>query len=342
MLYCLSTAHEQRAADVPVTVTQELAQLRMEHANMLGQHRSLTDVLSRRETELKQLEGLLVAEQNRTSTLKFRLQSTEAASLRAEKRAKTAQQEADMVNALLVRRAVSSLRFPTELCRQERFTTQQEDGDETAPADVTAHSNMRIAALESVIEELKEANEALASEMNEMGGDAAQVISGPGRGSISALKAALSQERLRVSNMAEELSTARGEVARLEKRVASLDEQLFRLQGDVGTGHHVPPGIRVLEMVGNPASKWFGKREEDVQRLRKENEALRSMMGDGVARPTEGAAVDGLVPKETLDVLIQEKAELEKTIKEKEKRLLRLQQVHTQLHPGSFLTNPCL
>ena len=191
---------------------------------------------------------------------------------------------------------------------------------------------MRIAALESVIEELKEANEALASEMNEMGGDAAQVISGPGRGSISALKSALSQERLRVSDMVEELSAARGEVARLEKQVASLDEQLFRLQGDVGTGRLVPPGIRVLEMAGNPASKWFGKREEDVQRLRKENEALRSMMGDGVTRPTEGAAADGLVPKETLDVLIQEKAELEKTIKEKEKRLLRLQQVRTQLH----------
>jgi sirohydrochlorin ferrochelatase len=104
MLYCLSTAHVQRAADVPVTITQELAQLRMEHANILGQHRSLTDVLARREAELKRAEELLVAEQNQTSTLKFRLQSTEAASLRAEKRAKTAQQEADMVNALLVRR----------------------------------------------------------------------------------------------------------------------------------------------------------------------------------------------------------------------------------------------
>jgi mitotic spindle assembly checkpoint protein MAD1 len=201
---------------------------------------------------------------------------------------------------------------------------------------------MRIAALENVIEELKEANEALASEMNEMGGDAAQVISGPGRGSISALKAALSEERQRVSDLTEELSAARGEAIRLEKRVASLDEQLFRLQGDVGTGRLVPPGIRILEMAGNPAAKWFGKREEDVQRLRKENEALRSMMGDGVARPTEGAAADGLVPKETLDVLIQEKAELEKTIKEKEKRLLRLQQVLSQLHLGSFLTNAYL
>jgi mitotic spindle assembly checkpoint protein MAD1 len=201
---------------------------------------------------------------------------------------------------------------------------------------------MHIATLETVIQELKEANQALATEMNEMGGDAAQVMSGPGRGSISALKDALAEERQRVSNMAGELDAARGEVALLEKKVASLDEQLFRLQGEVGTGRLVPPGIRVLEVAGNPAAKWFGKREEDVERLRKENEALRSMMGDGVARPTEGAAADGLVPKETLDVLIQEKAELEKTIKEKEKRLLRLQQVHNQLHLESSLTVTCL
>ena len=194
---------------------------------------------------------------------------------------------------------------------------------------------MRIAALEHMIAELKKSNEALVSEMNEMGGDAAQVMSGPGRGSISALKEALVKERQRVADITEELQAARGEAAALEEKVTSLDEQLYRLQGDVGAGCHIPPGIRVLEMAGNPAAKWFGKREEDIQRLRKENEALRSMIGDGVsppARPTDGTTAEGLVPRETLDVLIQEKAELEKTIKEKEKRLLRLQQVLTWLY----------
>ena len=218
--------------------------------------------------------------------------------------------------------------------QQEKFTTQEE-GDTSIPADVTEHSSMRIAALEHMVEELKQANDALASEMDEMGGDAAQVMSGPGRGSIAALKDSLVHERQRVLDITEELETTRGELAALEKKVESLDEELFRLKGEVGTGRHVPPGIRILEMVDNPAAKWFGKREEDVQRLKKENEALRSMMGDGVAastRPTDGVITDGLVPKETLDVLIQEKSELEMTIKEKEKRLLRLQQVCSRLY----------
>lgn len=186
---------------------------------------------------------------------------------------------------------------------------------------------MRIAALENMIEELKEMNDALASEMDEMGGDAAEVMNGPGRGSIAALKDSLVRERLRVTDITEELERTRGELAALEKKAEALDEELFRLKGEIGTGRHVPPGIRVLELADNPAAKWFGKREEDVQRLRKENEALRSMMGDGVARPADGVATEGLVPKETLDVLMQEKSELQMTIKEKEKRLLRLQQV---------------
>jgi len=93
----------QKAADVPVTITQELAQLRIEHANILGQHRSLTDVLARRETELKKVEELLMNEQNQVSTLKFRLQAAEAANLRAEKRVKTAEKEVEMVSTLLVR-----------------------------------------------------------------------------------------------------------------------------------------------------------------------------------------------------------------------------------------------
>ncbi len=69
---------------------------------MVGLHQSMTDVLARREEELRQAEELLAAETNQTSLLKFRLQAEEAAHLRAEKKAKTAQQEVEMVNTLLV------------------------------------------------------------------------------------------------------------------------------------------------------------------------------------------------------------------------------------------------
>lgn len=188
---------------------------------------------------------------------------------------------------------------------------------------------MRIAALETLVEDLKEANAALAAEMNEMGGDAAAVVHGPGRGSIHALKAALDRETNLHARAIEDLEAARAEIATFGQRIEELEEELFKLRGEIGAGRHIPPRIKVLEMADNPAARWFGKREEDVQRLKKENEVLRGMMNDGVAAaPASG---EGYVPKATLDVVLQEKSELEATIKEKEKRLLRLQQVSLTL-----------
>jgi len=186
---------------------------------------------------------------------------------------------------------------------------------------------MRLAALETLVEDLKKANAVLVAEMNSLGGDAASVMRGPGRGTISALKESLAESQSQHAQALENLETARAELRELEAKVEQLDEDLFRLRGDVGAGRHIPPGVRVLEMKDNPAARWFGKREEDVQRLKKENEVLRSMIGDGVSPASAGAGGDGLVPKASLDVVLQEKEELQATIKEKEKRLLRLQQV---------------
>jgi mitotic spindle assembly checkpoint protein MAD1 len=193
--------------------------------------------------------------------------------------------------------------------------------------DMTERTNMRVTALEQLVEELKEANEALIAEMNEMGGDAEEVVSGPGRGSITALKEALHNEREAHKNSSEALKASKQELQQLAAQIEKLEDDLFRLRGDVGTGRHIPPGVRVLELADNPAARWFGKREEDVQRLKKENEALRAMIGDGVSATSSAASGGGLAPKETMDALEQEKLELEQTIKEKEKRLLRLQQV---------------
>lgn len=125
------------------------------------------------------------------------------------------------------------------------------------------------------------------------------------------------------------LERAQKELRSLMAKVDKLEDELWRVQGEVGSGQHVPPGIRVLELAGNPARAWFGKREEDVDRLKKENQALRVLVGDGQIDPLQlsGGIGEGLVPKETVDVLQREKAELEQTIRDREKQLLRLRQV---------------
>lgn len=85
--------------------------------------------------------------------------------------------------------------------------------------------------------------------------------------------------------------------------------------------------MRVLELIGNPAQVWFGKREEDVTKLKKENEVLRELVKDSSQAVQADRNVEGMVPKATLEVMQKEKTELEQTIRDKEKRLMRLQQV---------------
>lgn len=75
----------------------------MEHANLLGQHRSLTDVLKRREEELQNMQAELSSLQTQVISSKAQLQAAETTSLRHEKKAKTAQQEVELLNSLLVR-----------------------------------------------------------------------------------------------------------------------------------------------------------------------------------------------------------------------------------------------
>jgi mitotic spindle assembly checkpoint protein MAD1 len=210
---------------------------------------------------------------------------------------------------------------------QENFTTQEEEAEEPENADVTVRSGMRIAALEQLVEELKQANQVLIAEMDEMGGDAAAAAGGAGPGSILALKEALANERNLRTTALENLENAKQEMQELAEKMDTLEEDLFRLRGDIGTGRHVPPTARVMEFSNNPAAKWFGRREEDLEKLKKENEALRSMIGDNSNVPAQTAATEGFVPRATLDVLMEEKELLEKEIKDKDKRLLRLREV---------------
>ena len=82
-----------------------------------------------------------------------------------------------------------------------------------------------------------------------------------------------------------------------------------------------------MELIGNPAQIWFGKREDDVTKLKKENEVLRELVKDSSQAVQANRNVEGMVPKATLEVMQKEKTELEQTIRDKEKRLMRLQQV---------------
>lgn len=89
--------------------------------------------------------------------------------------------------------------------------------------------------------------------------------------------------------------------------------------------------MRVLCLRDNPAQQWTDLRQSVMDRLKSENEALIKRLRE---LESSGAVVDegrvprnDLVPRESWDVLDKEKKDLEEVVKQKEKRLLRLQQV---------------
>jgi len=114
------------------------------------------------------------------------------------------------------------------------------------------------------------------------------------------------------------------------EKIDKLEQTLFELRGEIGVGNHVPPGVRVLSLKQNPAQEWSDLRQAVMDRLKGENEALIKRLRDlEESGHRAGDGGDDLVPRASWDVAIKEKTELEDVVKQKEKRLLRLQQVFT-------------
>ncbi len=130
-------------------------------------------------------------------------------------------------------------------------------------------------------------------------------------------------------------------------RIDLLEQELFELGGEMGAGRHIPSGMRVVCLRDNPARRWADTREEVLSRLRGENDALLKHLeevevrlgdgnGDVSMAPVSGqSGLNGdkgtmkTVPRESWESLRQEKLDLDESLKQKEKRLLRLQQVFT-------------
>ncbi|KDQ58198.1 hypothetical protein JAAARDRAFT_129691 [Jaapia argillacea MUCL 33604] len=159
---------------------------------------------------------------------------------------------------------------------------------------------------------------------------------------IQDLESLLAEFKTRIRVLEREIDSLGGDPALLGKvqsasekhleKIEELEQTLFELRGEVGGGRHVPPGIRVLSLRDNPAQQWADLRQEVMDRLKSENEALMKRLkeleesGAGSGKAQHNADEE-LVPRESWEVVNKEKKELEDVVKQKEKRLLRLQQV---------------
>ena len=120
---------------------------------------------------------------------------------------------------------------------------------------------------------------------------------------------------------------------------------MFELRGDIAAGAHVPSGVRVLSLKQNPAQEWSDLRQVVMDRLKGENEALikrlKELEQSGAVGNVnrEGENHGSFVPRESWEVVNKEKFELEEMVKQKEKRLLRLQQVRMPSSLPRVFTN---
>jgi mitotic spindle assembly checkpoint protein MAD1 len=130
-----------------------------------------------------------------------------------------------------------------------------------------------------------------------------------------------------------DLAESEAEIVKNLEQIEELEQTLFDLRGEIGGGRHIPPGVRVLSLRDNPAQQWTDLSQAAMDRLKTENEALLKRLKDlesnGVV--SETGTREELVPRESWEAINREKEDLQDTLKQKEKRLMRLQQVMSRV-----------
>ncbi|KAK2462381.1 hypothetical protein APHAL10511_005687 [Amanita phalloides] len=320
----------------PVTLTQQLATLRLEHAALLESHGSTAPLLRSREAELAAARVQSEKLSKTVVSLEEHIRTLDQKICRRETRLGTAEREVGFLQALVASYTAES---------SHAVATNREDSGRAYEAQTT-----RINQLEDLLAQYKAANQALSEEIDTLSGEAVEgSTDDPGslikktawnKEKREALQKEVEQARKEKADLQQQIQSLEGTTASQAERVDKLEQELFELSGEIAGGRHVPPGVRVLSMRDNPEQQWFDLRQEAMDRLRGENEALLRRLGELEEKAKQAGRQDqrtdeepsagpDLVPKESFELAIKEKGELEDVVKQKEKRFLRLQQVFT-------------
>ncbi|KLO07802.1 hypothetical protein SCHPADRAFT_944978 [Schizopora paradoxa] len=313
----------------PISVTTQLSALRTAHARLLDEHGQVVATLKARDTELSELQSEI--DQSRLDILKLKTETAAAASEKksVERSCSSKDREIEFLKSL-----ISS--YKAEEAYDRSF----------APEDVQAREaemDGRLVQMEAVIDEYKSTVAKLEEELEISRSGSSGLRHGIGTTSaqIQELVSRAKDVQARNEELEKAAQVLRDENEKLAARIDSLEQQLFELGGEMGGGRHIPPGMRVVCLRDNPARLWADTREQVLNRLRSENEALlkrleevESRLGNGDVNmvPTSGSnegqgATLKIVPIQTWESLKQEKSDLEDALKQREKRLQRLKDI---------------
>ncbi|OSX63139.1 hypothetical protein POSPLADRAFT_1181163 [Postia placenta MAD-698-R-SB12] len=270
--------HAQCPCSTPVSVTQGLSKLRLEHARLLEEHGSARALLKRREHELTDAERRNAEALEALEKFQSEVRVLKTKNSRVEHDKSLAEREISFLRAMVA-----------------SFTAEEASQNGVALEEATA---ARVQQLEALLVDYKATVEQLEGELEEIGIDP---------------------------------HLAGGANSKHLEQVDTLEQTLWELRGEIGAGHHVPPGVRVLSLRNNPAQQWADLSQAAMDRLRGENEALlrrlKVLEESGARGAEQDAHAEELVPRQSYDVVNKEKQHLEDELKKKEKRLLRLQQI---------------
>ncbi|RXW17677.1 hypothetical protein EST38_g8182 [Candolleomyces aberdarensis] len=331
-MFNTTPSKRRESSGVPVAVTQTLSTLRLAHAKLLEEHGSTAALLKRREAELANLEKREIETQEVITGLESDLRSVEEELKRKEAGRKVAEREVRYLEALL-----ASYKAEETYAASSASTTLAPSTSSLLDESKLAHLD----ELEGLVEEYKEMNEQLAHRVDELEktlrsdskDSKMKVVGGVDRAELEKVE----KER---DELKETLKSHEAEIQTHLTTIDNLEQTLFELSGEMAGGRHVPPNTRVLCLKENPDQQWLDLRQETLDRLKGENEALIRRLGEleervqasggGVQEMGSGTGKGGeLVPRESWEQVCKEKEELVEEVKQKEKRLLRLQQVFT-------------
>jgi hypothetical protein len=132
----------------------------------------------------------------------------------------------------------------------------------------------------------------------------------------------LDEAQSQITSLQTQITSFESTLSELQNANTTLDAEVNDLMRRVASGEYNPKSERVIEFKNNPAAKIMAVRNQVLEDLRKENEALLRCGG--------GGGGEGSVPRESWERLCKEKEELERG---HAKRLMRLKEVSS----SSFL-----
>ncbi|KAL5512304.1 hypothetical protein ACEPAG_3296 [Sanghuangporus baumii] len=299
----------------PVSVTQQLTALRKVHTALMDDHGELKGALRAKEVELTSAR-----EEAENTARELKRVSGDVDQLQGA----LARKERERV---LLERDATFLRSLISSYKNEEVADSSIDGGEQS--DGTEKLEQRIAQLESLLVEYKFTIQSLEQELKQLRRSGGYTTS-------------ISQEQKDqlLSNAAvleEALKNSQAKLKNQTGRVEELEQQLFDLGGEIGAGRHIPLATRVLSLRRNPAQEWADTRQQTLDRLKAENEALLSRLKDledhGISANPSASETDKektrFVPRESWEVLKKETEKQAAALVQSEKRRLRLQEVFT-------------